>query len=120
MSALGMPDVQAIGQKNDAVLRSVRPRDAGDALELTLDDGRTFSLSAELLWRECPSALGKVRRMKGIASPPEGVRIVAVDEIGLYAVNIAFSDGHNRGIYPWSYLMMLARRPKIDDFIIAS
>lgn len=35
------------------------------------------------------------------------IAIVGVTDLG-YGLNIAFSDGHNRGIYPRSYLASLA------------
>ncbi|RUW64645.1 gamma-butyrobetaine hydroxylase-like domain-containing protein, partial [Mesorhizobium sp. M4B.F.Ca.ET.049.02.1.2] len=28
--------------------------------------------------------------------------------IGSYAIRLVFSDGHDRGIYPWSYLREIA------------
>jgi prepilin-type processing-associated H-X9-DG protein len=40
-----------------------------------------------------------------------------VREVGSYGVNIAFSDGHDRGIYPWSYLAQLSEKPKLEDFL---
>ena len=36
-----------------------------------------------------------------------GVTIQALTAMGHYGVNVAFSDGHARGIYPWSYLSEL-------------
>jgi DUF971 family protein len=36
-----------------------------------------------------------------------GIAIVAVGDLG-YGLNISFSDGHNRGIYPKTYLLDLA------------
>jgi DUF971 family protein len=36
-----------------------------------------------------------------------GIAIVQVTDLG-YGLNIAFSDGHNRGIYPKPYLWELA------------
>jgi prepilin-type processing-associated H-X9-DG protein len=39
----------------------------------------------------------------------DGVAIERLTPIGDYAINIAFSDGHARGIYPWPYLQLLAR-----------
>jgi DUF971 family protein len=30
--------------------------------------------------------------------------IVQAQLMGRYALNLRFSDGHDRGIYPWSYL----------------
>ena len=37
----------------------------------------------------------------------DGIAITQIAPIGDYAINIAFSDGHARGIYPWSYLSEL-------------
>jgi DUF971 family protein len=34
--------------------------------------------------------------------------IVDVRPVGHYAVNLVFSDGHDRGIYPWVYLREIA------------
>jgi prepilin-type processing-associated H-X9-DG protein len=39
----------------------------------------------------------------------DGVTITAVSSMGHYGVNVTFSDGHARGIYPWSYLAELLR-----------
>ena len=36
-----------------------------------------------------------------------GVAIQTLAPMGHYGVNITFSDGHARGIYPWSYLAEL-------------
>ena len=35
------------------------------------------------------------------------VSITAVDQVGNYAVRLTFSDGHNTGIFSWSYLYRL-------------
>jgi DUF971 family protein len=107
-------------QQGGATVTGAHAQAKGEALDIQLADGRTLSLSAETLWRECPSAQGKTRRMRGLATPPRGVRIVAVNAIGVYAINLVFSDGHDRGIYPWDYLLSLAHRPRLEDFIIAS
>jgi DUF971 family protein len=39
----------------------------------------------------------------------DDVTITAVDSMGHYGVNVTFSDGHARGIYPWSYLADLLK-----------
>ena len=43
---------------------------------------------------------------------PEAFPGIAITEIGDlgYGLNISFSDGHNRGIYPKPYLLSLAGR----------
>jgi DUF971 family protein len=38
-----------------------------------------------------------------------GIAITEIGDLG-YGLNIAFSDGHNRGIYPKTYLLSLAGR----------
>jgi DUF971 family protein len=35
------------------------------------------------------------------------VSITAIDPVGNYAVRLTFSDGHNTGIFSWSYLRRL-------------
>jgi prepilin-type processing-associated H-X9-DG protein len=91
----------------------------GRGLVIVADDGRRRELSASLLWAECPSAQGRVRRERGLhKTPPKGLTIESLQEIGTYGVNIAFSDGHARGIYPWPYLAALAERPQLEDFLI--
>ena len=37
----------------------------------------------------------------------DGIAIIEVSPIGDYAINLGFSDGHVRGIYPWAYLFGL-------------
>ncbi|MDB6061381.1 MAG: hypothetical protein JWM78_1484 [Verrucomicrobiaceae bacterium] len=37
----------------------------------------------------------------------ENITVTAVSPMG-YGLQLHFSDGHNRGIYPWSYLTELA------------
>ncbi|MCC7252191.1 gamma-butyrobetaine hydroxylase-like domain-containing protein [Hyphomicrobium sp.] len=90
----------------------------GHALVVVASDGRRSVLGAALLWAECPSAQGRVRRARGQHRwPPDPLVISSVRVIGTYGVNIAFSDGHDRGIYPWSYLAALAERPQLEDFL---
>jgi DUF971 family protein len=36
-------------------------------------------------------------------------RIVRLEPIGTYAVRIVFDDGHNTGLFTWSYLLKLGR-----------
>lgn len=90
----------------------------GRALVVVAADGRRRVLEAGLLWAQCPSAQGRVRRLRGQhLKPPAHLAIASVRAIGAYGLNIAFSDGHDRGIYPWSYLAGLAERPKLEDFL---
>lgn len=56
------------------------------------------------LRRECPCSQCRAFRLRG--SQPwvsEAVRVVQIHPQG-YGVQLVFSDGHQRGIYPWAYL----------------
>lgn len=93
--------------------------DEGRMLHIHTREGEVRSLAAELLWRQCPSAAGRRRRIDGTDGlVPANLSITAVTPVGRYGVNIAFSDGHDRGIYPWGYLSALQKRLDPADFII--
>ncbi len=86
-------------------------REHGRKLDIAYDTGETFTLSAELLRVESPSA-----EVKGHAPGQEqlvwGKRDVAIqraEPVGNYAVRLIFSDSHSTGIFTWSYLMKLGR-----------
>jgi prepilin-type processing-associated H-X9-DG protein len=81
----------------------------GTALVLVWQDGSRTSLAATLLRRACRCAACVAGRARGdAASPTAPSTITALTPIGHYALNIAFSDGHARGVYPWAYLRTLA------------
>lgn len=88
-------------------------------MRLDCADGTASVLDARLLWEQCPSAAGRRRRIDGRhTSVPHGLIITSVNPVGRYGVNIAFSDGHDRGIYPWTYLAELQQRRRPADYII--
>jgi DUF971 family protein len=65
------------------------------------------SFSAERLRSACKCAhCVRARIDERFPERFPGIAIVGVTDLG-YGVNIAFSDGHWRGIYPKSYLMDL-------------
>ena len=80
-------------------------------LEIDFDDGSRFRLPAELLRVESPSAevRGHGSGQKRLVSGKRGVNISGVEPVGNYAVRILFDDGHDTGLYSWSYLHELGR-----------
>jgi DUF971 family protein len=89
----------------------IRVRRAERRLEIDFDDGAAFSLPAELLRVESPSAevQGHTPSQKVTIGGKSGVGIRELDPVGNYAVRILFDDGHSTGIYTWSYLHKLGR-----------
>ena len=79
-------------------------------LAISFDDGTHYVISAELLRVESPSA--EVRGHGGGAKPPpvtgkQDVKITGLEPVGNYAVRILFDDGHDSGLYSWTYLAEL-------------
>ena len=76
------------------------------ALIVTFDDGRTFSLAAELLRVTSPSAevQGHSESQRKTVGGKRNVTILSVDPVGNYAVRIGFDDMHSTGIYSWTFL----------------
>lgn len=79
-------------------------------LYVTFDSGQKFGLTAELLRVESPSAevQGHHPDEKVIVTGKENVAISDIQPVGNYAVRLVFDDGHQTGIYSWSYLYKLA------------
>lgn len=75
-------------------------------LELTFSDGKTFQLPCEFLRVYSPSAevRGHGPGQETLQTGKKNVEIKAVEPVGNYAVQLAFSDGHNTGIYSWDIL----------------
>lgn len=78
-------------------------------LEIAFDDGAVFQIPFELMRVYSPSA-----EVRGHGPGQEvlltGKRAVGIDEIetvGRYAVQPRFSDGHESGIFSWTYLYHL-------------
>lgn len=72
------------------------------ALLLRWSDGEA-KLSATRLRAVCRCGGCRAR-----TSIPACVELVDAVPVGRYALNLAFSDGHDRGIYPWVWLRELA------------
>ena len=84
---------------------------AKDALAIAFDNGDSFTLSAEYLRVESPSAevQGHAADQKKTVPGKRNVMIVSVEPVGNYAVRVSFDDGHDTGLYSWEYLHKLGR-----------
>jgi DUF971 family protein len=81
------------------------------ALEIDFETGETFTLPAELLRIESPSAevQGHSPAQKNTVAGRRHVGIMKVEPVGNYAVRIAFDDLHDSGLYTWDWLYNLGR-----------
>lgn len=81
-------------------------------LEVAFDDGRRFSLPCEYLRVFSPSAevRGHGPGQEVLQVGKRDVEIKAIEPVGVYAVKLAFSDGHDTGLYSWEYLHELGEK----------
>ena len=78
-------------------------------LRLVWRDGREDALNTQTLRGACRSSEALRARIDGWqADISPGLTIERVELVGCYALNLAFSDGEDRGIYPWRFLRDLA------------
>lgn len=99
-------------EKNDAPQPTeIKLHQKSRRMEIAFSDGSRFELSYELLRVYSPSAevRGHGPGQEVLQAGKRDVEIVSLEPSGGYAVQPAFSDGHNTGIYSWEYLYWLGQ-----------
>ena len=96
---------------------------AEKTLALTFDNEESFVLTAEYLRVESPSAevQGHGGDQKKIVPAKRKVGISNLEPVGNYAVRILFDDGHDTGLFTWTYLreLGLTHTEKWDTYLKA-
>ena len=82
------------------------------SLTVSFNNGARFTLSAETMRVLSPSAevQGHGPGQKVTVPGKRNVGIATITPTGNYAVRIGFDDGHDSGIFTWSYLRELGER----------
>src|SRR5437868_9842985 len=82
------------------------------ALEVAFSDGARFRIPFELMRIYSPSAevQGHGPGQEVLQTGKRQVELTALEPVGNYAVQPAFSDGHDTGIFSWDYLYFLGSR----------
>lgn len=86
-----------------------------NALVFTWDDGHVSQFPLPFLRDSCPCAgckgevlFGKVYKPQTLNIYQEGMyELEKLEQVGQYAVQASWKDGHNTGIYSWELLRML-------------
>ena len=81
-------------------------------LNLEFYDNYKTNISAELLRVESPSAEVQGHSSKNKSTPlnKKNITITQIERVGNYAIRIIFDDGHDTGIYSWSYLREMSEK----------
>jgi len=82
---------------------------ASRVLEIGFADGKTFRIPFELLRVCSPSAevQGHGPGQETLQTGKRNVGIVGVEQVGHYAIQPTFDDGHDTGLFTWEYLYRL-------------
>lgn len=78
-------------------------------LEVSFSDGAVFRIPFELMRVYSPSAevAGHGPGQEVLQTGKREVTLSGLEPVGNYAVQPAFSDGHDSGIFSWDYLYFL-------------
>jgi DUF971 family protein len=78
-------------------------------LEVSFSDGAQFRIPFELMRIYSPSAevQGHGPGQEVLQTGKRKVELTSLEPVGNYAVQPAFSDGHDTGIFSWDYLYFL-------------
>jgi DUF971 family protein len=99
-----IPATRTFGQTHSPT--EIRLNREAKTLEVAFTDGAKFSIPAELLRVESPSAevQGHGPDQKTVVAGRRHVAILEITPVGNYAVALKFDDLHNSGIYTWDTL----------------
>ena len=76
-------------------------------LRLEWPEGTT-ELSAAALRAACRCGPCRAHALRGESPADPAVELTHAEPVGTYALQLIFSDGHDRGIYPWALLQQLS------------
>ena len=96
---------------NTPTPKEIKLHQKSKLLEIIFDDNTECKLSCEMLRVYSPSAevQGHSPDQAVLQIGKENVNIIEISPVGNYAIKIKFSDGHDTGLFSWSYLHHLAK-----------
>lgn len=100
-------------------MRPVDIQPIGGELAIKWEDGGESFVSLEKLRRHCPCAgckgetdiMGNVYKTPEKPLDPRAFQLVRLANVGTYAVQPFWADGHSTGIYSFDYLRNVADAP---------
>jgi DUF971 family protein len=89
--------------------QSITVHSQSKVLEVSFSDGAEFRIPFELMRVYSPSAevAGHGPGQEVLQTGKRDVALAGLEPVGNYAVQPAFSDGHDTGIFSWDYLYFL-------------
>ncbi len=92
----------------------------GETLSITWDDGAQSHLPAAHLRANARDAWTKRELIDtGAVAIAPGLAIEDIQPVGSFGVNLRFSDGHDKAVFPFVYLRELSSASEIETAISA-
>src|SRR5262245_57188255 len=97
-------------------MRPVDVQQIGDELAVKWDDGAESFVSLESLRRHCPCAgcqgekdiMGNLYKGPDRPLTPAAFQLRSINQVGGYAIQPVWADGHSTGLFAYDYLRRLA------------
>jgi DUF971 family protein len=91
---------------------NIRALQADQILEVTWPEGQVNRFAYRLLRSECPCAACRNEWTGERVLDPNSIRsdlkLVGMENIGTYAIQLSWNDGHSSGLFSWETLRTLA------------
>ena len=101
--------------KSTPIPTEIKLHQASRKMEIAFDNGVRYELAYEYLRVYSPSAevRGHGPGQEVLQIGKKNVEIKGIEPVGMYAVQLTFSDGHDTGLYSWDLLYKLGEH--FDD-----
>jgi DUF971 family protein len=98
------------------VVKPVDIQQIGDELAIKWDDNTETYLKLEELRRHCPCAgckgemdvMGNLYKTPDRPLPPQAFQLRRISNVGGYAIQPSWADGHTTGLFSFEYLRRIA------------
>ncbi len=96
---------------------NIRALQAEQILEVTWPDGRVHRMEYRTIRSQCPCASCRDEwtgeRILDPASIRSDLKLVGMENVGTYAVQFAWNDGHSSGIFTWETLGSIGEQAQV-------
>ncbi len=101
---------------NDLVVppKNVAFKKGEAVVTVTWKNGECSTISGSELRRYCACSECRARKVVGISVINVSSELADVTLMGHHSLHVKFSDGHERGIYPWAYLYAISQGRGIE------
>ena len=101
---------------SDQVPRNLELLKASQCLRISWQQGAVTDISFHQLRRFCACAFCRAQGSVGKAELAGSSEVTGIHLMGSSGLQICFSDGHDRGIFPWGYLWAIAEGKGWEHF----